>query len=124
MTESLPDLEVVQFTLEEIKKTISEFCEVDMRKKLRDCQRVRVLSHQLVGSYERGDKVRFQQREGKAWFGPALVLCQRGQSVWLHSIGDIKKVASCKVKPYDLVERKFLILTKFIKTGKLCWRMA
>ena len=26
--------------------------------------------------------------------------------MWLHSMGDIKKVASCKVKPYELVERK------------------
>ena len=47
----------------------------------------------------------FQQKDQNAWFGPALVICKRGQSVWLHSMGDIKKVASCKVKPYELVER-------------------
>ena len=38
--------------------------------------------------------------------GPAAVLCQRGQSVWLHIKGDIKKVAACKVKPYELIDRK------------------
>ena len=65
------------------------------------------MSHLHVGSYEEGDKVWFQQRDGNAWFGPALVLCQRGQIVWLHSMGDIRKVDSCKVKPYELVERKF-----------------
>ena len=38
VTESLTDLEAVQHTLETITKTVSEFCEVDMRKKLRECQ--------------------------------------------------------------------------------------
>ena len=38
--------------------------------------------------------------------GPAAVLCQRGQSVWLHTTRDIKKVAACKVKPYKLVDRE------------------
>ena len=28
--------------------------------------------------------------------------------MWLHSMGAIKKVASCKVKPYELVERGVL----------------
>ena len=39
------------------------------------------------------------------WIGPAAVLCQRGQSIWIHTNGDIKKVATCKVKPYELVDR-------------------
>ena len=43
---------------------------------------------------------------GNSWLGPAAVLCQRGQSVWLHTNGDIKKVAACKVKPYELVDRE------------------
>ena len=42
---------------------------------------------------------------GNSWIGPAAVLCQRGQSVWLHTNGDIKNVAACKVKPYELVYR-------------------
>ena len=41
-----------------------------------------------------------------SWIGPAVVLCQRGQSIWLHTNGDIKKVAACKVKPYKLVDRE------------------
>ena len=35
-----------------------------------------------------------------------MVLCQWGQSVWLHTNGNIKKVAACKVKPYELVDRE------------------
>ena len=35
--------------------------------------------------------------------GPALVVTQRGQSVYLHTHGDLKKIAACKVKPYELV---------------------
>ena len=38
------------------------------------------------------------------WLGPAAVLCHRGASVWLHTMGYIKKVASCKVKPYELID--------------------
>ena len=43
---------------------------------------------------------------GNYWLGPAAVLCQRGQRVWLHTNGDIKKVTACKVKPYELVDGK------------------
>ena len=35
-----------------------------------------------------------------------MVLCQRGQSIWLHTSGDIKKAAACKVKPYELIDRE------------------
>ena len=28
------------------------------------------------------------------------------QSVWLHTNGDIKKVAACKVKPYEWADRE------------------
>ena len=74
-----------------------------MRKKLRECQRARVMSYQHIGDYKEGDKVWFQQRDGNAWFG---------QSVWLHSQGNIKKVAACKMKPYKLGERESWILTR------------
>ena len=58
--------------------------------------------------YVEGDKVWYQPQGGNSWLGPASVLCQRGQSVWLHTNGDIKKVAACKVKPYDLVDTENL----------------
>ena len=28
--------------------------------------------------------------------------------MWLHCMGDVKKVAACKVKPYEFMERKIL----------------
>ena len=34
-----------------------------------------------------------------------LFFCQRGQSVWLHTNGDIKKVTACKAKPFELIDR-------------------
>ena len=43
---------------------------------------------------------------GNSWMGPVAVHCHRGPSVWLHTIGDIKKVAACKIKPYELVDRE------------------
>ena len=43
---------------------------------------------------------------GNSWLGPAVVLCQQGQSVWIHTNGDIKKVVAYKVKPFQLVDRE------------------
>ena len=39
-----------------------------------------------------------------ALIGPALVVTQRGQSVYLHTHGDLKKIAACRVKPYELID--------------------
>ena len=55
-----------------------------------------------------GDKVWYQPQGGNSWLGPASVLYQRGQSVRLHTNGDIKKVAACKVRPYELIDTENL----------------
>ena len=75
-----------------------------MRKKLKECQGIRTQAYQHMRDYIEGDKVWYQPLNGNSWLGPASVLCQRGQSVWIHTNGDIKKVAACKVKPFELVE--------------------
>ena len=41
-----------------------------------------------------------------AWLDPVAFLCQHEHSVWLHSYGEIRKVAACRVKPYELVNRE------------------
>ena len=56
--------------------------------------------------YIEGYKVWYQPMNGNSWLGPAAVLCQRGQSVWFPTNGDIKMVEACKVKPFELVDRK------------------
>ena len=48
----------------------------------------------------------FQYKDGLAWHGPGEVIYQKGNAVFIHSNGDVKKVAACKVKPYELKERK------------------
>ena len=75
-----------------------------MKKKLKECQGLRIQAYQHLENYIEGDKVWYQPMNGNSWLGPVAVLCQRGQSVWLHTNGDIKKVAACK--PYELVVRK------------------
>ena len=77
-----------------------------MKQKLKECQGIRVQSYQHLDEYIEGDLVWYQPLNSNSWLGPAAVLCQRGQSVWVHSVGDIKKVASCKVKPFQLVDRE------------------
>merc|ERR1712080_308739 len=86
----------------------AEFREAETRKKLKDCQNVRVQSYQHLDDYVEGDLVWYQPPQGSSWLRPAAVLCHRGPSVWLHTMGDIQKVASCKVKPYELIDRKSL----------------
>ena len=103
-TESLMDSEAVQRTMELLAQTTHEFREADMRKKLKECQGVRTQAYQHMRDYIEGDKIWYQPLNGNSWLGPAYVLCQRGQSVWIHTNGDIKKVAACKVKPFELVE--------------------
>jgi len=34
------------------------------------------------------------------------VIYQKGNIVFIHSNGDVKKVAACRAKPYELKERK------------------
>ena len=40
------------------------------------------------------------------WLGSVIALCHRGQSFWILANGEIKKVASCKVKPFELLDRE------------------
>ena len=75
-----------------------------MRKKLKYCQSLRIRDYQHRRNYVEGDKVWFQPLNGNAWIGPALVVTQRGQSVYLHAHGELKKVPACRVKPYDLID--------------------
>ena len=65
-------------------------------------------SYQHLDNYLEGDLVWYQPPNGSSWLGPAAVLCHRGPSLWLHTVGDIKKVASCKVKPYELINRNLV----------------
>ena len=81
----------------------SEFRESDMRKKLKDCQNLRVRDYQHRRNYVEGDKVWFQPLNRNAWIRPALVVTQRGQSVYLHTHCDLKKIAACRVKLFQLV---------------------
>ena len=79
-----------------------------MRKKLKECQGLRTRAYQHIRDYVEGDRVWYQPLNGTSWLGPASVLCQRGQSVWVHTNGDIKKVAACKTKPYELLDTESL----------------
>ena len=105
-SESMAYFEAVQRTMENLTRTISKLRDVDMRRKLKDCQGPRTQSFQHLRRFIEGDKVWYQPLNGNYWFGPAAVLCQRGQSVWLHTHGDTKKVAACCVNPFELVDRE------------------
>ena len=100
------DTEAVQKVIERILETQKEFREVEMRLKLKECQGIRNRGYQHQEKYIEGDKVWYQYKDGKAWFGPASVICQKGNMVFIHSNGQIVKVAMCKAKPYELQLRE------------------
>ena len=92
----MTDCEAVQRTMENLNKIEEEFREADMKKKLKECQGLRNQAYQHLDNYIEGDKVWYQPMIRNSWLGPAAVLCQRGQSVWLHTNGDIKKVRQAR----------------------------
>merc|ERR1712002_857491 len=105
-SESLTDAEAVRKVMETITKTTIEFREAEMKKNLGDCQGIRTRSYQHQRNYIEGDKVWYQFKDTVAWHGPASVICQRGNTVFLHANGEVRKLAACRVKPYELRERK------------------
>ena len=53
-TESMMDCEAVQRTMENLNRTVSEFREADMKRKLKECQGIRTQAYQHLGSYIEG----------------------------------------------------------------------
>merc|ERR1712115_421865 len=104
-SESLTDAEAVNRIMETRHKVTKKFREAETRKKLKDCQGIRVRNYQHQRNYIAGDKIWFQQKDGNAWHGPAKVIYQKGNSIFIYNIGEVNKVAACKAKPYDLKER-------------------
>merc|ERR1712240_689963 len=105
-SESVTDSEAVRRIMDTIHKVTKEFREAETKVKLKECQGVRIRSYQHQDKYVQGDKVWFQYKDGSAWHGPGEVIYQKGYAVFIHSNGDVRKVAACKVKPYELKERK------------------
>merc|ERR1711895_202078 len=66
---------------------------------------IRVRNYQHQGNYIARDKIWYQYKDGNAWHGPAEVIYKKGNYVFIHSNGDVKKVATCRAKPYELKER-------------------
>ena len=81
VTGSMTDCEAVQRTMENLNKTVAEFREADMKKKLKECQGLRTQAYQHLESYIERDKVWYQPINENSLLGPAAVLCQRGHSV-------------------------------------------
>ena len=98
-TECLFDSECVQKIMERHHEFMKKFREHEYSLKLRTAAQSR--SSQMNNRfYQEGDEVFFQEKDKKAWLGPVKVFCQRGREVYLFSNGNIRKVSSCKVKPF------------------------
>ena len=104
-SESLTDAEAVNKIMETRYKITKEFREAETRKKLKDCQGIRVRNYQHQGKYITGDKIWFQHNDGNACYGPANVIYQKGNTIFAYYNGELRKIAMCKAKPYELIER-------------------
>ena len=104
-SESPRDVESVRRIMETIQKTTMEFREAEMKTKLKECQDIRTRSYQHQGNYIEGDKIWYQYKDASPWHGPASVICQRGNAVYVHCNGEVRKVAACRAKLCELRER-------------------
>ena len=76
-----------------------------MRMKIKDCQEVRVRDFQHRGQYLKGDKVCYQHQDVNTQLRPAEVFNHKKNKVWLYMNGNMLKVAACKVKSQELIQR-------------------
>ena len=56
----MTDCEAVQRTMETLNRIMSEFCEADMSRKLKECQGIRAQAYQHLRDYIEGDRVWYQ----------------------------------------------------------------
>ena len=89
--------------------------------KLKDCQNIQKQSYQHRRDYVEGDKVWFQPLNGNAWIGPALVVTQRGQSVYLHAHGEIDNPIKHFTQPLrQIFQRSFWCRARTAFRGVRC----
>ena len=69
----ITDCEAVQRTMTNSNKIVAEFREADMKKKLKECQGLRIQAYQHLNNYIEGDKVWYQPMNANSWLGPAFV---------------------------------------------------
>ena len=71
----MTDCEAVQFMMERLNNTVSEFREVEM-KKTQGMSGTADTAISTLWGYLEGDQVWYQPMQGNSWIGPAAVLCQ------------------------------------------------
>ena len=98
-TDSLFDSDAVQKIMDRHYQFMKRFREHEYGDKIKRAGNIR--SNEINNRYYvEGDEVFFQEMDKKAWLGPVKVFCHRGRDVYLFVNGNIRKVASCKVKPF------------------------
>ena len=108
-TESYFDSEAVQKIMERHQDFIKKFREVEYTEKIRKAAQSRSSIMNNI-FYKEGDEVFYQEKDKIAWLGPVKVFCQKGREVYVFANGHIKKLHTCKVKPFkhdpgDVIEK-------------------
>ena len=81
------------------------FREAKYKNKL---ERAAVVQNRVFNNrrYVEGDSVLYQEKNKRTWLGPVKVIAHKGRDVLVMSNGNIRKVADCKVQPYNTNEDK------------------
>ena len=69
---------------------------------MRYCQYVWTRSYQHQDIYIERDNIWYQHKDGNAWYRPGTVICQRGNKVYFYCNDEVRIVAVCRAKPYEL----------------------
>ena len=99
-TDSMYDSETVRKIMERHVMMMRKFREAEYESKLKMATTVRKKAYNDI-RYKEGDLVFIQEMDQKCWKGPVKVLNHRGRDVYVFSNGGLKKVADCRVQPYD-----------------------
>ena len=85
---------------------MKDYTSAELAKKLFEVSEMRKSAHQDI-KYSPGDKVYYQDRKDKAWYGPVKVISHDSNVVFILDRNTLRKLNSKCCMPYD--ERKITL---------------
>ena len=93
---------------------MKEYTSAEFTKKLFEMSEMRRSPHQDI-RYSAGDKIYYQSRQDKAWYGPVKVVSHDSNSVFVLDRNTLKKLNSKCCMPYD--DRQTTLANTHTDTG-------
>ena len=98
------DADAVRLHFHRQERAREEFRRADRSRRLKEALNVRIQKYYDV-KYDKGDSVIYQDKDNTSkWMGPAEVMAMEGKTVWVTVNGNLRKLASCNVRPFNANE--------------------